>query len=40
MHEAVFAHIQGVYQKESDLVDLIDAATTVAEVDAITWDSI
>ena len=38
MHDAVFEHTQDLFQKESDLTDLVIAASTIEEVRAITWN--
>lgn len=37
LHQAVFEHVQACFQQESDLVDAIDVATTVAELETIQW---
>lgn len=35
--DAVRAHVQGCFDHEADLIPLIEAATTQAELDAINW---
>lgn len=37
LHDATFTHIQQAYQRESDLLDAIEAATTKEELAAILW---
>ena len=38
--QAVRAHVQSCFDKEAEINAAIDAATTKAEVEAITWESI
>jgi len=35
---AVFNHVQNAYNKEKEIQSLIDAATTVAELEAVKWE--
>lgn len=35
--DAVRAHVQGCFDHEADLIPLIEAATTQAELDSINW---
>jgi hypothetical protein len=37
--QAVRAHVQACFDKEAELTAMIEAATTIAEVDAVSWET-